>query len=131
MNYTSIEQSKKLLELGLSPESADMAYIENPIGEFKPVAYTPKETIVARDARGNDAIIYPCWSVGALWKLMPNIRTEYGIIRPKSVKESSKHYPFRYYYETLHYTDICSTPIEAAFNMIVWLIENNYIKKEE
>ena len=24
MNYTSIEQSKKLLELGLNPESADM-----------------------------------------------------------------------------------------------------------
>ena len=33
MNYTSIEQSKKLLELGLDAESADMFYMMYKDGE--------------------------------------------------------------------------------------------------
>ena len=34
MNYTSIEQSKKLLELGLNPESADMIHWKMPEDEY-------------------------------------------------------------------------------------------------
>ena len=124
MNYTSIEQSKKLLSLGLSPKSADMFWMLDSKDYYEVVAVPYSESVTDND----DGI--PCWSVGALWQLMPNIRTEHGIMRPKSVKENSKQFPFRYYYETLHYTDMCSTPIEAAYNMVVWLLENGYIKTE-
>ena len=63
MNYTTIEQSKKLLELGLSPESADMFW-------FRDDTEVPK--IFPKDMMHNSAsVTYPCWSVGALLEMLP------------------------------------------------------------
>lgn len=54
MNYTTKEQAKKLLELGLSPESSDMHWIYN----IPQVGKTYGANI-------------PCWSVGALLDVIP------------------------------------------------------------
>ena len=64
MNYTSIEQSKKLLELGLKPETADMNHYEKDDGWVT----LPKGQI----SYGGFQII-PCWSLGALLGIMPCI----------------------------------------------------------
>lgn len=126
---TTIEQSKKLIELGLSQETADMSYIETPINEFRLMAYNYKETVVLRDLRGSDAVVYPCWSLSALLKLMPTtiftsrIASHLEIIRGDNVWH-------------IHYiVKAGTTPVikcffnapdllDAAYDTMYWLLEN-------
>lgn len=69
MNYTSIEQSKRLLKLGLDHSSADMYWMHGMLDNVKQHS-TP-------DIIGNDSdepiwkTDLPCWSVGALQSLAP------------------------------------------------------------
>jgi len=35
------------------------------------------------------------------------------------------------YRSSIHITDWCDTSINAAFDMMVWLLENNYINTEK
>lgn len=64
MYFTSIEQSKKLIELGIDPNTADMCYQyvkfdkENEIQYFASLSLPKKNDI-------------PCWSTGALLNLLP------------------------------------------------------------
>ena len=111
MNYTSIEHSKKLLELELSPESADMHYdsvFGYSIGVIDYVA-------VSKPYKEGQL---PCWSLGALLELMPNnfieLTKDGGMYRIKA--------------EQKYYSCLVENPIDAAFEMIVYLIENGYIK---
>lgn len=130
-HYTSIEQSKKLLELGLDSESADLYYSRYGI-ELSSNKVVDKKVLVGslevNTKRLSEEDI-PCWSVGALMELMPKIRTNYGIMRPKSVKEEGSRFKYRFYYEAKYYTDLKETVIDACYEMIVWLLENDYIKK--
>ena len=112
---TSIEQSKKLLELGINPESADMHYNrENGIGYslsvipfkvFYKVTYNPDG-------------IQPAWSLTALLELMPNnyieLTKDGGMYRMKA--------------EQRYYSCLVENPVDAAFEMIVYLIEKGHIK---
>ena len=147
MNYTSIEQSKKLLELGMSPETADMHYgnmcvkglgysdlfraglssyeeaVRNYDNIKKEYHVEKYEGIVAWE-------VLPCWSVGALLEIMPII-----------IRKDKRHY------YTLHiighrkviyaknrcvfHKEIARPLIDACYNMVVWLLENNFIKKRE
>ena len=139
-HYTSIEQSKKLLELGLSPESADCHYNSQ-----------------ALDNDGNHPMLYgvcsfeydiPCWSVGALLELMPaNIKAKestepYSLMVFKDKVESNgdDYYRVEYgyrnpmtvgwlnaWYETKGGIDL----MESVFLMVCWLLENGYIGKGE
>lgn len=131
-NYTSIEQSKKLLELGLDSESADMIYMMG----VSDIPYCKHRN----DPEGINNI--PCWSVGALMDVMPESIT-YSDFKPfplglfKGDKEKHSkygHYWIQYFnpeHGGAHVQTNGYTPIEAAYNMIVWLLENNYIKKEK
>lgn len=104
--YTSIEQSKKLLSLGLDPNTADMFYN---LGESQ----IPN-------------VIYGCnedfkcyllaWSLTALLELMP--------IGSHIEKKNSSYACYVVYTKPLE----SSTPIEAAFEMVCWLIEQGHIK---
>lgn len=57
MNYTTLEQSKKLIEAGLDPEAADLRYIEN-------------YPIVFENSIGLQKGDIPCWSLGQLIELI-------------------------------------------------------------
>ena len=72
LGWTTIEESRKLVEAGLNPETADMHYTLAEDESFY-ILYTDNEV-----AYGSDRIV-PCWSVGALLRLMPKIHGE----RPK------------------------------------------------
>ena len=124
MNYTSIEQSKKLVELGLNEGTADMNYrycvcklIDGEpkedwlLGVGKPFDECPEEQI-------------PCWSVGALIELMPEMTM---LVRVATAKHASYFVDFG---PDRHFTQYYNTAIEAAYDMVCWLLENNYIKKE-
>lgn len=101
--YTTIEQSKKLLELGMSPESADMLYT----WDIDNKTYYPLPII---DDKEHD---FPsglsCWSVGALLELVPidELWTE-------NRDGSTKYCIIHSWYQSEWYDTI----IEAAIDMI-------------
>ena len=137
MIATTIEQSKKLLELGLSPESADMYRWEyNGQWFISPLAEGGFNVGSTTDEL--------CWSLPALLELMPNFIVSHdtafededaeGIsttyykhleINNKSIWECS------YKDDGILSRFKADTPIEAAYSMVVWLIEQGYIKTEK
>ena len=117
MNYTSIPQSKHLLELGLKPETADMHYMGDIVGI---VPFNVVSNIKTKYPHSIKDII-PCWSVGALLELMPKILSLKPII---DLEDNTIYYSG---------TDIIKegkTLMEVTYNMIVWLLKNEYIKTE-
>ena len=123
-HYSSIEQSKKLLELGLDPETADLihacySYImhtNKPTDNFK---YT---VILKDEDRSSDrSYDIPCWSVGALLGVLP----EYELIHPSSEGE----YLISIGRIIAYATDDGETFVDLLFNTIVYLLENGHIKK--
>jgi hypothetical protein len=69
-NFTTTEQSKRLLELGVPADSADM-YYHTDIGFTR--FYSEPEVIPSCElfSTGNSVYIYdiPCWSVGRLMEI--------------------------------------------------------------
>ena len=119
MNYTSIEQSKKLLELGLSPETADMFYIEgsSAIGINVPFV---KESEMNR---------IPCWSVGALIKVICETCDRCEI----NLKINKEWNIFIHAYESYSFYNGTGfyTVLNACTEAVVWLLGNGYIKKRK
>jgi hypothetical protein len=107
---TDINQSKKLIELGIDVNTADMWYqhIGYSITDGKEkLTYFP---IVIRDNISDDDI--PAWSLSALLKLIPIpiLSTINNRFCCETCEFSSKYY---------------DEPVDAAFEMICWLKENN------
>ena len=117
MYYTTIEQSKKLLELGLSPDSADMLYTWDTDNK----TYYPLPII---DDKEHD---FPtglsCWSLDALLSVMPKIDGFKPII---DLDINSIRYEGEKRDESFH---SASTLIDACYEMVVWLLQNNYFNK--
>lgn len=122
MYYITIEQSKKLLELGLNPKTADMCY-----STFGVEAY-PLHLILK-----NKEKLVPCWSLGALMELMPKICEDEndGGCYPVLCKGFNTDMWHCVYRSTIYITDWYKSSIDAAFEMMVWLLENGYIKTEK
>lgn len=65
-NFTTVEQSKRLLELGVPADSADMCYPVLPCNDGSTIQTT--EMVIAfvdSEIKTKDTCI-PCWSVGRL-----------------------------------------------------------------
>ena len=133
MNYTSIEQSKKLLELGLNPHSADMYWsTEDTYG--RTYAAHIGEHIAIRENLFSfrHGLVFPCWSVGVLLELMPTIIEKDGKVLRLRMDKGNNDYAI--WYEELS-TGLCdekldvtkNTFMDAAFEMVCWLKENKYI----
>ena len=98
---TSQEQSKKLIELGVDVNTADMYYDVNRYGiQSKPEVAIGK--VWSKDI--------PAWSLTALLKLIPKFSLEKGI-------SNNAGYLLCYNYNTTYYDD----PVDAAFEMICQL----------
>jgi len=125
---TTIEQSKHLLELGLDPKTADMEYCY--IDEFNSGLQVKSDINVEVDQKLDvmfGVTHIPAWSLSALLEVMPKKETPYiqYLNEPPFDKEE-------YCWECGLYDLIGSpgsSPIEAAFQMVCWLLENGYIKK--
>ena len=130
LNYTNIDQSNHLKELGLNPETADFVYM------FLGCSmYFQKDTNTncifklrtkydARASRDKDNI--PCWSVGALMKIIP-----------KKNDSTPALYYGDYSGEDFINKWFCScgenccggdSPLDACYNLVVYLLENGYLK---
>ncbi len=114
---TTTEQSRKLIELGLATESADMTYLL-----FSDGKYNIKVEIGERP-KGESFL--PAWSLSALLRVLP-LGTELYKMR------NDAH---EIYYEIdcadatgwVGYED--SDPITAAYEMVCCLLEQGLIKK--
>jgi len=119
---TNIEQSKKLIELGIDVNTADM--IHNILGE----SYVRHGTPI-------DKYHTPAWSLSALLELIPPYLGEFkdGIDFGFSKSMNKKWYSAHYIQlndnglATFNKTVTGDTAVDAAFKMVVWLKENNYI----
>jgi hypothetical protein len=135
-SYTDLEQSKKLAEI-LPIESADNYYSWHDeryyvVNKDCPYPYSLKEKI-------------PCWSLAVLMQLLPSEFTEKGKysettynirIRKYALTDDVDLYQIAYgnykFYEdgSSSWKDMINTGekenlIDAAFDMICWLKENN------
>lgn len=123
MNYTTIEQSEKLVELGLNPDTADMYYFCDPTpagNVMHPTLIIVEKHLHSRLPEYDKGDI-PCWSLSALLGIIPNYQLQ---TQDKSV---GILFCCRKELKIIE----GNTPLEAAYNMVVWLLENGYINKEK
>ena len=119
-SYTTIEQSKHLVELGLDPRTADMFYATE-MGVL--IAEPPYEV------EGHEPCVpfTPAWSLAALLELMPcpiilNGNFAYPIVNLFS-KSITYDVGMAEYHKEEGY-DL----IDAAVKLVIWLIEQGHIK---
>lgn len=118
MNVTTIEQSKKLLKLGLKDETADMWYIN---GEGNPHIGNWNEN-------QHDWDDIPAWSLSALLQLAPKtIKDDISECKLDLTPMEGK-WSCAYVRCTNRHCAICNfyyeEPIDAVFEMFCWVLEN-------
>ena len=124
MIATTIEQSKKLLELGLNPETADMSYNPNFYDETYELTVHPyKDWIPPKYTEGHNFNLLPAWSLSALLELMPNLNGRIPVLC-----RSMRNNKWWVVYHSTAINEAIQTecydePLDAAFEMIVWLLE--------
>lgn len=108
MIATSIEQSKKLVELDIDTSTADMSWASNGFGQ--PFLRT-------LPIKGHPEELSPAWSLSALLEIIRN-----------HDRHELYLYEGGYYFECGEFmTESYFNPIDAAFEMVCWLKENKYI----
>lgn len=105
---TSVEQSNKLVELGLDINTADMCWSCVVAGTM--LSYEPRVITLIPHANEN----IPAWSLSALLKLMPNFNMFKRTIECRIET-------------TNHFINKACDPIDAAFEMVCWLLKNKKI----
>ena len=103
---TTIEQSKKLLELGIDRKSSDMYYwcgSDLRIGGYK-----------AQD----EELDIPAWSLTALLELIPSVI---------GLANHEGKYNIKYANEFIIDQKLHDSYIDACYEVVVWLKENNKI----
>lgn len=118
---TSIEQSKKLLELGLDADTADMHYWTAWAGFIsKEKRVTPIVGLPPKDAI--ETYWIPAWSLSTLLELLPT-----SDFTGLDYDESGG-----WFCQTIDYVSpVYDTPIDAAYDVVVNLVEQGYIKTEK
>ena len=133
---TSLEQSKKLVELGIDVDTADMRY-----GYIAPYEYSdrmyeggydevpyPKDFLKKNpnfsenDYDGE----FPAWSLSALLELMPE-RIKIGEELSFCLTSKKSLSGFSFGYNLNGSTIVQNNPLDAAFEMVCWLKENGKI----
>ncbi len=110
-SYTDLEQSKKLAEI-LPLESADMWY-HGHCSPWKSERKYDDEPCPFHSI--SPTWDKPCWSLAALLELTPN---------DVSLLHFEDAYQAVYDIEPYHITPKFNNPLDAAFEMVVWLKEN-------
>ena len=125
MISTSLEQSRRLIALGLDIETSDMVWQSIEDDESFDGTWEVIPKCNSLNVGYKDDV--PAWSFQALIELMPKLEKRgYEKSYPKVVRHNFTN---KYFGHCLHYdTDMFDSPIDAAYDLVVWLIENDYIK---
>ena len=121
LSWTTLEEAQQLVEAGLPVETADM-YLAPDADTVVPTPYitkTDNETLIPAYKGA-----VPCWSLGALINLLPEILMDdircYPVVRKPIYTGQWQVAYVNGLYETFHY----ETSIEAVIEMIIWLLKN-------
>ena len=128
LGWTTIEEAKLLVEAGLDPNTADMSYNfvvckvinGNPSEDWLLQPFSPDENQPHKQL--------PCWSLGALIGLMPPMLNNGTMLSIQKGEDNS--YLFTYLpaiKNIAFYGDLT----KSAVDIILFLLENGYIKKQE
>ena len=120
---TSLEQSKKLMELGIDVNTADMCWTNHCYSAVRSSMTIAAKTFDEYKSlldRFNDSasidVFIPAWSLSALLELIPSNVFLYS----RLVKWDNSYYMEKR--EMLY-----DNPVDAAFEMVCWLKENGKI----
>ena len=121
---TSLEQSQKLIELGIDIKTADMYFNTHQDGYF-PIGNSK----IDWDLVHYDEAI-PAWSLSALIDILSDTLTdEDGVVFGLNIKKNFIEYynpSMGALYATYH-SIIAEDLVDAAFEMVCWLKESNKI----
>lgn len=117
----STEQSQKLIELGIDVNTADMIYYWFGNSELNDEWYE----LSLGTNKVNDKDI-PAWSLSALLELMPE-RIKIGEELSFCLTSKKSLTGFGFGYNLNGTTFVKDNPVDAAFEMVCWLKENNKI----
>ena len=130
---TSIEQSKKLIELGIDMDTADMSYSFNFNSETYELSTVPyKDWIVPKYAKSDKfEQVIPTWSLSALLNLMPKYFSDNISTCKLDLQPIEDKWNCAYIRCTNQHCAVCNfyydSPLDAAFEMVCWLLENKKI----
>lgn len=108
MQYTTIEQSKRLIELGLDPKTADLC---------RGWAIVDKEYFMIPFVRKPIDDELPTWSLDALLKVIP---CPYQMTR-------GRNGAVQFMLLTVPQRETFQTELEAVYTMVEWLLENDLL----
>lgn len=108
---TSIDQGKRLLELGLPINTANMFYRNN-----------GKDIKLMWEHLPEIKVTSPAWSLTALLEL---INSDYKL--EKFMIDQSFEFTYAIHIDGVHYTREHDNPLDAAYEMIIYLLENKLI----
>lgn len=123
---TSIEQSRRLLSLGLDPMTADMTWTTHDSGGR---SYS-LETRIDVSIRENlfsfrEGLVIPSWSFHALAKLIPH--TGFYGFELNNYNDGKEFYTAKFEGANEYTLRLGEDPITVMFEVVVYLIENNII----
>ena len=124
---TDLEQSYKLISLGLNKNTADMHYFSDGYNPTKlDVGYSAED---AKFYRGTENKYIPAWSLTALLDLIPHDGM-HGI-ELNNYNDGKTIWTALFNHKSELYTIIRpkDNAVDAVFEIVVWLLENGYIKK--
>ena len=107
-DYTSVEQSQKLIKLGIDKTTSDMHYDKHPLENY----YSPIPIIGKySEIHGQ----FPCWSLTALLDVLPS-----------ATLDSSNDHHFRIHCMK-RYTEWYDNAVDACVEMIIRLNESKLL----
>lgn len=132
MNYTSVEQSKELLKLGLNPESADMYWVSfisrgtYPSGKdfeiIEPFELSPKPVEIGYSCKE----CIPCWNVGGLMDVISSSIRSISTVCMPVIYFHNKRIVYKIGWGTLHVSNGESF-LESCYDMVEWLLKEKKI----
>lgn len=130
MEYTNLEQSKELMELGLKPETADLVWFRETKDDSYQLALLRDDIKLIEDSFSiRNEYALPAWTTDALLREIP---TE---IRVKdawfefylSYKEGYWYAAYRDdVFDSIVYRGKWSSPVDMLADIMKWLLENKY-----
>ena len=112
--YTTLDEARRLIELGIDVTTADMSYHIYPLSDL---TYEVLQISLTKDEIDEENV--PCWSMGRLFDLIPGNawlgRDNDGECKCQYESEEN----------TQENTESDGEPTELLYNMIVYLLQNN------
>lgn len=127
LGYTTLEESKQLVEAGLAVETADMSYTWDFDDSRYVITTVPaRDWIVPKYAESTKIKqVLPCWSLGALMQLLPRtINLDYNLLINPEFWVMYRH-TFSKNVKLMCNSSI--SLIENVKDAIIWLLKNKLI----